>query len=97
MRQQQLNAAAAANPEVAGPPLHQVPANVNQLPLPEGWEMKFTESGEKYYVDHVSKKTQWEHPSITLVNILPLLRAQKLIIVYVTGPATGTGATTDAK
>jgi len=35
------------------------------LVLPEGWEMKFTEAGEPYYVDHVSKKTQWQHPAIT--------------------------------
>jgi len=71
MRQQQLNAAAAAaaaSQEVAGQ-LHQVPAN--QLPMPDGWEMKVTEQGEKYYVDHSNKKTQWEHPAITLVNILP--------------------------
>ena len=27
--------------------------------------MKFTEAGEPYYVDHVSKKTQWQHPAIT--------------------------------
>ena len=29
------------------------------------WEMKFTEAGEPYYVDHVTKKTQWQHPAIT--------------------------------
>ena len=27
--------------------------------------MKFTEAGEPYYVDHVSKKTQWQHPAAT--------------------------------
>lgn len=27
--------------------------------------MKFTEAGEPYYVDHVTKKTQWQHPAIT--------------------------------
>ena len=83
MRQQQLNAAAAANPEVAGPPLQPHPANVNQLSLPEGWELKFTEAGEKYYVDHVSKKTQWEHPAITLVTILPYSFELSKLIVYV--------------
>jgi len=34
-------------------------------PLPEGWEVKYTEQGEQYFVDHVSKKTQWQDPRIT--------------------------------
>ena len=37
-------------------------------PLPEGWEIKYTEAGEAYYVDHVSKKTQWQDPRSTQVT-----------------------------
>ena len=37
-------------------------------PLPEGWEIKYTEAGEPYYVDHVSKKTQWQDPRSTQVT-----------------------------
>ena len=34
-----------------------------QLPLPLGWEMRFTEQGVKYFVDHNSRTTtfQGEH------------------------------------
>lgn len=31
--------------------------------LPEGWEVRFTESGQPYYVNHNTKTTQWEHPT----------------------------------
>ncbi|XP_065676210.1 WW domain-containing oxidoreductase-like [Hydra vulgaris] len=30
--------------------------------LPCGWEMRVTDSGRVYYVDHKSKTTQWKHP-----------------------------------
>jgi len=31
--------------------------------LPSGWEESTTEDGRVFYVDHVTKKTQWEKPS----------------------------------
>ncbi|XP_016134292.1 membrane-associated guanylate kinase, WW and PDZ domain-containing protein 1-like [Sinocyclocheilus grahami] len=33
-----------------------------QGPLPENWEMAYTESGEVYFIDHVNRKTQYENP-----------------------------------
>ena len=30
--------------------------------LPEGWEVRQTTDGSKYYVDHNSRLTTWEHP-----------------------------------
>ncbi len=30
--------------------------------LPEGWEKKYTSYGRPYYVDHISKGTQWGTP-----------------------------------
>jgi len=30
--------------------------------LPSGWEVRTTEDGKVYYVDHTSKLTQWDHP-----------------------------------
>ena len=32
--------------------------------LPDGWEMKYTEQGEQYFIDHLTKKTQWQDPRI---------------------------------
>nr|XP_020470618.1 membrane-associated guanylate kinase, WW and PDZ domain-containing protein 1-like isoform X2 [Monopterus albus] len=31
-------------------------------PLPENWEMAFSDSGEPYYIDHKSKTTSWLDP-----------------------------------
>jgi len=30
--------------------------------LPAGWERRITNMGRSFYVDHNSKRTQWEHP-----------------------------------
>lgn len=41
------------------------PANVHDscnVPLPEGWEMGFTKSGTRYYIDHINRRTTWEDP-----------------------------------
>lgn len=32
------------------------------IPLPEGWEMGVTESGTKYFIDHVNRTTSWTDP-----------------------------------
>ena len=40
------------------------PGGQPQGPLPDGWEMKYTEAGEQYFIDHVTKKTQWQDPRI---------------------------------
>nr|CAB3263597.1 membrane-associated guanylate kinase, WW and PDZ domain-containing protein 2 [Phallusia mammillata] len=33
-------------------------------PLPEGWEMAQTESGDFYFIDHIGKKTSWLDPRL---------------------------------
>lgn len=40
--------------------------------LPEGWEERRTSSGRVYYVNHVTKTTQWERPT------LPAIAAQSV-------------------
>lgn len=39
--------------------------------LPEGWEIKRTLSGRKYYIDHNTKTTQWERPDVSLKASAP--------------------------
>ena len=34
--------------------------------LPEGWEEFMHSNGRKFYVDHNTKRTQWEDPRISL-------------------------------
>ena len=40
---------------------------VDQLPIPQGWEMRFTEQGVKYFVDHNTRTTTfqgWIHSTL---------------------------------
>ena len=34
----------------------------DQLPLPFGWEMRFTEQNVRYFVDHNSRTTTFQDP-----------------------------------
>lgn len=47
--------------------------------LPEGWELKRTPSGRKYYSDNITQKTQWERPieEMSLKATAPLLSFQE--------------------
>ena len=38
----------------------------NLGPLPPGWEETRTQDGQLYYMNHITKSTQWEDPRITL-------------------------------
>ena len=35
-------------------------------PLPIGWDEAHTPEGQKYYMNHITKTTQWEDPRITM-------------------------------
>ncbi|XP_026053550.1 WW domain-containing transcription regulator protein 1 isoform X2 [Carassius auratus] len=37
-----------------------------ELPLPPGWEMAYTPSGQKYFLNHVEKITTWHDPRKTM-------------------------------
>jgi hypothetical protein len=39
------------------------------LPLPNEWEEKITANNEKYFINHVTKKTQWEDPRLSICKI----------------------------
>lgn len=34
----------------------------DELPLPPGWEMAFTRTGERYFLNHIEKITTWQDP-----------------------------------
>ncbi len=48
-----LNTSASAN----------AAANSNS-PLPTGWEQRFDQNGRIYYIDHISKTTTWNRPTM---------------------------------
>ncbi|XP_036410227.1 WW domain-containing transcription regulator protein 1-like [Megalops cyprinoides] len=38
----------------------------DELPLPPGWEMAFTSTGQRYFLNHVEKITTWQDPRKTM-------------------------------
>ncbi|XP_062401870.1 membrane-associated guanylate kinase, WW and PDZ domain-containing protein 1b isoform X2 [Sardina pilchardus] len=50
-------------PQQPHPPLHPPPPEEDPLgPLPDNWEMAYTENGEVYFIDHNTKTTSWIDP-----------------------------------
>lgn len=41
--------------------------------LANGWEERVDQNGRIYYVDHKSKRTQWEKPTKFVINFLTLI------------------------
>jgi hypothetical protein len=39
-------------------------SNAQLGPLPSGWEMRVTNTGRIYFVDHTSKITTWDDPRL---------------------------------
>ncbi|XP_031422069.1 membrane-associated guanylate kinase, WW and PDZ domain-containing protein 1-like isoform X5 [Clupea harengus] len=61
-----LNNAIASPPVTPASPHHaQLPPEEDPLgPLPENWEMAYTENGEVYFIDHNTKTTSWMDPRL---------------------------------
>ncbi|XP_023700022.2 WW domain-containing transcription regulator protein 1 [Paramormyrops kingsleyae] len=49
-------------------PRHQSVDVTGELPLPPGWEMAFTSSGQRYFLNHVDKITTWQDPRKTMTG-----------------------------
>ena len=63
------NGEAAASPPQGATVSEELPAAVSQAPtggsggsLPPGWEERQDFNGRTYYVNHVARTTQWQHP-----------------------------------
>ncbi|KAI1883252.1 hypothetical protein AGOR_G00243300 [Albula goreensis] len=66
----QLGAGARATPSPAHHAhLRQQSFDVaDELPLPPGWEMAFTATGQRYFLNHVEKITTWQDPRKTMTT-----------------------------
>ncbi|XP_007502112.1 WW domain-containing transcription regulator protein 1 isoform X1 [Monodelphis domestica] len=42
----------------------------DELPLPPGWEMTFTATGQRYFLNHIEKITTWQDPRKTMTQPL---------------------------
>ena len=53
-----------------------VPRDLGQInpddlgPLPSGWELRFTESGRPYFLNHMNRTTQFTDPRLSNRNVL---------------------------
>ena len=57
-----------ANSVVNGVHFRQMSYDINSIRLPDGWEMSFTPSGERYFLNHKEKTTTWEDPRKLIVE-----------------------------
>lgn len=39
-----------------------MPSGGGELPLPPGWSVDWTIHGRRYYIDHNTQTTHWNHP-----------------------------------
>ncbi|KAM9332847.1 transcriptional coactivator YAP1-like isoform 2-T2 [Pholidichthys leucotaenia] len=44
------------------------PVIPDEVPLPQGWEMARTPSGQRYFLNHLDKTTTWTDPRLTLLH-----------------------------
>jgi hypothetical protein len=54
----------AQKPQVRAPAVASMQTiDENGVPLPVGWAMKMTGGGKKYYINHITRTTQWKSPN----------------------------------
>ncbi|XP_042561152.1 transcriptional coactivator YAP1 isoform X1 [Clupea harengus] len=68
----------------------------DDMPLPPGWEMAKTASGQRYFLNHLDQTTTWQDPRKTLLQMnpappspLPVQQQQQQQQQQVMAPATG--------
>uniref|UniRef100_A0A8D0L5J3 WW domain containing transcription regulator 1 n=1 Tax=Sphenodon punctatus TaxID=8508 RepID=A0A8D0L5J3_SPHPU len=69
----QLGAGAGATPSTAQQHAHlrqQSYDVTDELPLPPGWEMALTHTGQRYFLNHIEKITTWQDPRKTMNQTL---------------------------
>ncbi|CAG2108992.1 unnamed protein product [Medioppia subpectinata] len=88
-----VSAAMASAQQQQSVHLRQYSYDIDAIPLPEGWQMNKTETGERYFIDHNNKTTQWEDPRKK--QIQQQLQAQiqpRLVVVSQTNNNTANNA-----
>ncbi|XP_038671064.1 WW domain-containing transcription regulator protein 1-like isoform X2 [Scyliorhinus canicula] len=61
-----LPVTANPNPQPYGHLRQQSFDNIDDVPLPPGWEMAKTPSGQRYFLNHVDRMTTWHDPRKTM-------------------------------
>eukprot|EP00796_Vickermania_ingenoplastis_P013262 gene13262-9105_t len=42
------------------------PSYESQIPLPPGWQTAYTSNGELYFIDHNTRTTHWQPPTVAV-------------------------------
>eukprot|EP01091_Cochliopodium_minus_P016455 TRINITY_DN616_c0_g1_i1.p1 TRINITY_DN616_c0_g1~~TRINITY_DN616_c0_g1_i1.p1 ORF type:complete len:457 (-),score=134.40 TRINITY_DN616_c0_g1_i1:72-1442(-) len=64
MKKQNVDSPIVLRAEESNPPKPKQTLDV----LPQGWECRMDQKGRLYYVDHINKRTCWEHPNINQIQ-----------------------------
>ncbi|KAM4590642.1 transcriptional coactivator YAP1 [Fundulus diaphanus] len=59
-------ASAGASPQHLRQSSYEIP---DDMPLPAGWEMAKTHSGQRYFLNHIDKTTTWQDPRKSLLQM----------------------------
>ncbi|XP_038138767.1 transcriptional coactivator YAP1 [Cyprinodon tularosa] len=59
-------ASAGASPQHLRQSSYEIP---DEMPLPAGWEMAKTPSGQRYFLNHIDKTTTWQDPRKSLLQL----------------------------
>ncbi|XP_047247944.1 transcriptional coactivator YAP1 isoform X2 [Girardinichthys multiradiatus] len=59
-------ASAGASPQHLRQSSYEIP---DDMPLPAGWEMAKTSSGQRYFLNHIDKTTTWQDPRKSLLQM----------------------------
>ena len=51
--------------------------------LPPGWEERQDANGRTYYVNHIARFTQWEHPAESYVINIRFLFQQSYLFILI--------------
>ncbi|KAL4608191.1 WW domain-containing transcription regulator protein 1-like [Arapaima gigas] len=78
----QFGASPSSNPGLSTSPAHRAHLRqqsfdvADELPLPPGWEMAFTATGQRYFLNHVEKITTWQDPRKTMTASMHQMNLQ---------------------
>uniref|UniRef100_A0A8C9THP9 WW domain containing transcription regulator 1 n=1 Tax=Scleropages formosus TaxID=113540 RepID=A0A8C9THP9_SCLFO len=72
-----LQLGVAATASATCHPRHQSFDVADEGPLPPGWDMAFTSSGQRYFLNHIEKTTTWQDPRKTLTAATSHLSPQR--------------------
>ncbi|KAF4797997.1 NEDD4-like E3 ubiquitin-protein ligase WWP1 [Turdus rufiventris] len=67
----------SSTPSASAEPVRQQPGTASTEPLPPGWERRVDDRGRVYYVDHNTRTTTWQRPTMESVRNFEQWQSQR--------------------